>query len=251
LARRLLWRNDQTLRSTADPLAARAGAGPAQLILAIVEAILSPWCDRIQLNTTQAIEVHPQAPAQVPHRDQDMWRDLIGEVEYLVNVMWPLTRFTRDNGATRIWPGTHGGKALVPEPDTLPVAIEMEPGSALLFLGSALHGAGANNTAEVRRGWSSAIRSVGSNPTKTSGSPIRPRWRKPSHRTWRAGGLSPASSQSGNFEGQCPSVLLTNTDTSALGAQDTLRPDQQAMVEAYVQSQTCTHPGRLVREDRP
>jgi ectoine hydroxylase-related dioxygenase (phytanoyl-CoA dioxygenase family) len=77
----------------------------------------------------------------------------IGEVEYLVNVMWPLTRFTRDNGATRIWPGTHGGKALVPEPDTLPVAIEMEPGSALLFLGSALHGAGANNTAEVRRGW--------------------------------------------------------------------------------------------------
>jgi len=41
-----------------------------RLILGIVEAVLSPWCDRIQLNTTQAIAVHPGAPAQLPHRDQ-------------------------------------------------------------------------------------------------------------------------------------------------------------------------------------
>lgn len=223
-----------------------------QLILAIVEAILSPWCERIQLNTTQAIEVHPQAPAQVPHRDQDMWRGPIGEVEYLVNVMWPLTRFTRDNGATRIWPGTHGGKALVPEPDTSPIAIEMEPGSALLFLGSALHGAGANNTVEVRRGLVIGY-SLG--------------WLKPYENQWLAYppevaktfppdlaalvGYRQHRPNLGNFEGQCPSVLLTNTATSALGAQDALRPDQQVMVEAYVQSQTCTHPARLVREDRP
>ncbi|WP_343611834.1 phytanoyl-CoA dioxygenase family protein [Novosphingobium sp.] len=223
-----------------------------QLILAIVEAILSPWCERIQLNTTQAIEVHPQAPAQVPHRDQDMWRGPIGEVEYLVNVMWPLTRFTRDNGATRIWPDTHGGKALAPQPDTSPIAIEMEPGSALLFLGSALHGAGANTTLLVRRGLVIGY-SLG--------------WLKPYENQWLAYppevaktfppdlaalvGYRQHRPNLGNFEGQCPSVLLTNTDTSALGAQDTLRPDQQAMVEAYVQSQACTHPGRLVREDRP
>ncbi|GLV23869.1 hypothetical protein TomTYG45_03110 [Sphingobium sp. TomTYG45] len=55
--------------------------------------MLSPWCDRIQLNTTQAIAVHPGAPAQLPHRDQDMWRGPVGEIEYLVNVMWPLTPF--------------------------------------------------------------------------------------------------------------------------------------------------------------
>ena len=41
-----------------------------RLILGIVEAVLSPWCDRLQLNTTQAIAVHPGAPAQLPHRDQ-------------------------------------------------------------------------------------------------------------------------------------------------------------------------------------
>ena len=57
-----------------------------RLILSIVEQVLSPWCDRIQLNTTQAIAVHPGAPAQFPHRDQDMWRGPVGEIEYLVNV---------------------------------------------------------------------------------------------------------------------------------------------------------------------
>jgi len=39
-------------------------------ILATVEKLLSPWCDRIQLNVAQAIGIHPGAPAQMPHRDQ-------------------------------------------------------------------------------------------------------------------------------------------------------------------------------------
>jgi hypothetical protein len=56
------------------------------LVTGIVERVLSPWCDTIQLNLTQAIAVHPGALPQLPHRDQDMWRGAIGEVEYLVNV---------------------------------------------------------------------------------------------------------------------------------------------------------------------
>src|SRR3546814_2217421 len=42
-------------------------------VLAMVEAALLPWCDRIALNLTQAIEIHPGALPQLPHRDQDMW----------------------------------------------------------------------------------------------------------------------------------------------------------------------------------
>lgn len=85
----------------------RRAAGAAALvqhprILRIVQAVLSSWCECIQLNTTQAIAVHPGAPAQLPHRDQDMWRGPVGEIEYLVNVMWPLNDFTEENGATRI-----------------------------------------------------------------------------------------------------------------------------------------------------
>lgn len=123
-----------------------------RLILGVAERILSPWCDTIQLNVAQAIAVHPAAPPQVPHRDQDMWRGAQGEIEYLVNVIWPLTDFRAENGATLVWPGSHGANALDPKFDGEPVATAMTPGSALLFLGSTLHGAGGNLTDEVRRG---------------------------------------------------------------------------------------------------
>src|SRR5258706_10473768 len=43
-----------------------------KLIQGVAEAILAPWCETIQLNVAQAIAVHPGAPAQLPHRDQDM-----------------------------------------------------------------------------------------------------------------------------------------------------------------------------------
>lgn len=39
-------------------------------ILALADTALGPWCERIQLNLTQAIELHPGALAQFPHRDQ-------------------------------------------------------------------------------------------------------------------------------------------------------------------------------------
>ena len=50
-------------------------------ILTLAEAALGNWCDRIQLNLTQAVEIHPGALAQFPHRDQDMWQGSLGEVE--------------------------------------------------------------------------------------------------------------------------------------------------------------------------
>lgn len=65
------------------------------LALGAAEAVLAPWCDCIQLNTTQAIGIHPGAPAQLPHRDADTWRISPGAAEYLVNVIWQLTPFTR------------------------------------------------------------------------------------------------------------------------------------------------------------
>ncbi|WP_157215283.1 phytanoyl-CoA dioxygenase family protein [Flavisphingomonas formosensis] len=207
-----------------------------RLILGIVEGVLSPWCDRLQLNTTQAIAVHPGAPAQLPHRDQDMWRGPVGEIEYLVNVMWPLTPFTNDNGATMVWPRSHGSSALKPEPVESPLAVEMAPGAALIFLGSTLHGAGTNRTGAVRRGLVVGY-SLG--------------WLKPYENQWLAYppdvarhfapelaalvGYCQHRPNLGNFEGQCPSVLLGNGADLPLGAIDALRPDQQAIVDAYEQ----------------
>lgn len=215
-----------------------------ELVLGVVEQILSPWCDSVQLNLTQAIAIHPGAPPQLPHRDQDMWRGVTGEVEYLVNVMWPLTDYTRDNGATLIWPESHGARALNPEIPPTQFPIEISPGSALLFLGSTLHGAGGNATDEVRRG---AIVSYCLG------------WLKPYENQWLAYppeiarhfeselaalvGYQQHRPNLGNFEGQCPSILLGPQPPARIGAIDALRPDQEALLAEYVAGQNWS-PGR-------
>lgn len=209
-----------------------------ETILGVVGNLLSPWCDTIQLNVTQAIAVYPGAPAQLPHRDQDMWAGSKGETEYLVNVIWPLTAFTADNGATLVWPRTHGAEALTAEPATTPEPAVMTPGSALVFLGSTLHGAGENRSAAVRRGLVVGY-SLG--------------WLKPYENQWLAYPPSVARQFApelaalvgyrqhrpnlGNYEGRCPSILLGDSVPDHIAAADALRPDQEAMMAAYVEDQ--------------
>lgn len=206
------------------------------LVLAVVERILSPCCDRVNLNLTQAIEIHPGALAQFPHRDQDMWQGSKGQTEYLVNVMWPLNPYTADNGATLVWPESHSQRLPVPDGD--PVPIEMQPGSALLFLGSTLHAGGANRTSAVRRGLIVSY-CLG--------------WLKPFENQWLvyppvvARNFSPEIAaligysihrpNLGNVEGQCPSVLLQHPLADHLAATDALRPEQQALLRHYLTAQ--------------
>jgi hypothetical protein len=218
------------------------------LVLGISRRILQPWCDTIQLNLTQALALHPGAAPQLPHRDQDMWRGAVGEMEYLVNVMWPFTRYTHANGATIMWSGSHGARAL--EPGTPPGgrAVELEPGSALLFLGSTLHGAGGNQSNDVRRG---AIVSYCLG------------WLKPYENQWLAYPPEVARSFSpelaalvgyaqhrpnlGNYEGQCPSILLKPHVPERLAATDALRPDQAELVADFVRDQDWPKAGAGVR----
>lgn len=219
-----------------SPLAASLVQHP--LVIAIVQEVLSPWCDCIQLNLTQALALHPGAPPQLPHRDQDMWRGTIGDSEYLVNVMWPFTRYTRENGATILWPFSHGSNALETKLPAGEFAAELEPGSALLFLGSTLHGAGGNQSHEIRRG---AIVSYCLG------------WLKPYENQWLA--YPPAVARQftpelaalvgyrqhrpnlGNYEGECPSILLRDEVPGRFTATDALRPDQEELVAEFVRTQ--------------
>ena len=213
-------------------------------VMAIVEATLRPWCDTVQLNLTQAVEIHPGAPAQLPHRDQDMWQGTKGEVEYLVNVMWPLTTFTHANGATLIYPGTHGLAALDDRNPGEPIAIEAEPGSAILFLGSTLHGGGGNRTALPRQGIIVSY-CLG--------------WLKPYENQWLAYppdvarrfspelaglvGYRQHRPNLGNIEGLCPSVLHGDGLPERTGAIDALRPDQEFAVAEHVARQAAERAG--------
>jgi ectoine hydroxylase-related dioxygenase (phytanoyl-CoA dioxygenase family) len=167
-----------------------------------------------------------------------MWRGTIGETEYLVNVMWPFTRYTRENGATVVWPDSHGQRALDPQPPSGEFPVELEPGSALLFLGSTLHGAGGNASNEIRRG---AIVSYCLG------------WLKPYENQWLAYppevarefnpelaalvGYRQHRPNLGNYEGQCPSLLLKGELPPRIGAVDALRPDQEELVAEFVRAQ--------------
>jgi len=207
-------------------------------ILGIVDAVLGPWCDHFSLNLTQAIELAPGAKAQVPHRDQDMWpcsRYIPPEhgVEFLVNVIWPLTPFTRDNGATLVWPGSHRRQAELLIAPTEAVAAEMAPGSALVFLGSTLHAAGANRTPLPRRGMIISY-CLG--------------WLKPYELPWLA--YPPAIARDfpkrladlagyrvhrpnlGTYEGRCPSLLLGGADET-IHAVDMLLPEQERLISDW------------------
>jgi ectoine hydroxylase-related dioxygenase (phytanoyl-CoA dioxygenase family) len=206
------------------------------VILAVAQQILGPHCDAIQLNVTQAIEIHPGALAQFPHRDQDMWHGADNRHEFLINVIWPLTPFTEHNGATLIWPGSHGGRDA--DRQAAPIASVSQPGDAIVFLGSTLHGAGANRSSTPRRAIVVGY-SLG--------------WLKPYENPWLA--YPPAIARNfprdlaelagyrqhrpnlGNFEGQCPSVLLERDRPQRLGAIDALRPDQALALADFVTNQ--------------
>lgn len=219
--------------------------------LAIARSLLGDHCDTIQLNVCQAIEVHPGEIAQVPHRDQDMWHGPKGGHEYLVNVIWPLTPFRAENGATRVWPGSHGAAALGPPPGDAGHAAECEPGDALVFLGSALHGAGANDTDLPRRAIVVGY-SLG--------------WLKPYENPWLAyppeiarhfsqdlaalAGYCQHRPNLGNVDGQCPSRLLTgplpDPATDHVAAIDALLPGQMSLVAEHVAREEARRMGGAV-----
>ena len=208
------------------------------LILEIVEQMLLPWCERIALNLTQAIEIHPGAPPQLPHRDQDMWQGPKGSLEYLVNVMWPLTTFTRENGGTLLWTGSQLDQDILILPEDDAVVPAVIPGDALIFLGSTLHGGGGNASVVPRRGIIISY-CLG--------------WLKPFELQWLvyppqvARHFSPELASLvgyaqhrpnlGNVEGQCPSILLRDNVPENLPAIDALRPDQATAAEMFVRSQ--------------
>jgi ectoine hydroxylase-related dioxygenase (phytanoyl-CoA dioxygenase family) len=123
-----------------------------QLMLDLMQEILGPHCDWFQLNLTQAVRIHPGQRQQVPHRDHEMWPCPKGGAEYLVNVMWALSDFTAENGATLIWPRSQFDPLVRDMNAADAVVAEMPRGSALVYLGSVTHCGGANRSTAPRSG---------------------------------------------------------------------------------------------------
>ncbi|MEP1471927.1 MAG: phytanoyl-CoA dioxygenase family protein [Halieaceae bacterium] len=121
----------------------------------VADELLLPNCAEYILNIAHVLDRGPGAEDQLIHRDQDVWPKKFtsvigGHVQFASLVA--LGEYTADMGATRVVPGSHRWPTdRVPEAEEIVVA-EMDPGSAVIYLGSVLHGAGANKTDKVRRG---------------------------------------------------------------------------------------------------
>jgi ectoine hydroxylase-related dioxygenase (phytanoyl-CoA dioxygenase family) len=127
---------------------------PHPFYAGVCDAILGPNCALYQLNVAQVMDRGPGAEPQLLHRDEDVWVHLPRpHPEVQVASVIALVDFTEELGATVVAPGSHRWeRGRKPEPGELACA-EMPAGSAVLYLGSTLHGGGRNSTQDKwRRG---------------------------------------------------------------------------------------------------
>ncbi len=122
------------------------------LLCQAADHFLLPNCEDYLFNTGQLIEIAPGETAQMLHRDENAWSHFPAPRPALeVEAMFALTDFTAVNGATRVVPGSHlWPLERTAEPEEI-IQAEMQAGSALFYLGSTLHGGGANRTDRERR----------------------------------------------------------------------------------------------------
>jgi ectoine hydroxylase-related dioxygenase (phytanoyl-CoA dioxygenase family) len=132
-------------------------------LLELCDRVLLPSCARWQLNLGHLLQRGPGAGEQVLHRDELVWSDVPRpHPELQLASVIAFVDFTRENGATRVVPGSHRSPDRelapseqfarpVPEPDEIAYA-EMPAGSAVVYSGGTIHAGGANSTDVPRRG---------------------------------------------------------------------------------------------------
>ena len=122
---------------------------PAAITLA--DKVLKPHCEVYQVGSTTAIEILPGEDAQVLHRDDAIYPMDLLDFEAQISVLWALDDFTEENGATHVLLKEKGISC--PEIATLDDTHQavMPKGSAVVYLGSTIHGGGANHTDAPRK----------------------------------------------------------------------------------------------------
>ena len=133
------------------------------LLLELCDRILLPSCARYQLNLGHLLQRGPGADEQLLHRDEAVWSDVPKPApELQLATVIAFVDFTRDNGATRVVPGSHRWPDRnlspaeqfaqpPPQPEQIAYA-EMPAGSAVVYTGGTIHAGGSNITQVARRG---------------------------------------------------------------------------------------------------
>ena len=133
-------------------------------VLEVADAILLDNCINYRIGSLTAIEIHPGETDQLLHTDDGIYPIKIPGLQLQINAMWALQDFTAENGATRVVLGSHNNKKSYrsyteqqayegPSDDKDPIVQAVMPkGSLLLYMGTTLHGGGANRSDKPRAG---------------------------------------------------------------------------------------------------
>lgn len=120
------------------------------VLLSIADEILHPHCGDYWLSQSELIYLGPEQPAQELHRDDLNWplAATIPNIDLQISCLIAIGDYDKEVGATRVVPGSHlWPKDRVAQEHEI-VQAEMDPGDALVYVGSLVHSGGENKTSD-------------------------------------------------------------------------------------------------------
>lgn len=123
-------------------------------VLGVMDIALLPYCGDYWMSYAGTVFIGPGEKAQELHRDDINWAvpARLG-IDLQVSVMVALGDYDAEVGATMVIPRTHRLPIDQPVDPSLAKSVELEKGDAMIWVGSLLHGGGANQTTDrVRKG---------------------------------------------------------------------------------------------------
>jgi ectoine hydroxylase-related dioxygenase (phytanoyl-CoA dioxygenase family) len=204
-------------------------------LLELMNRILGPFCERIQINVTQGIQIWPGAPAQILHRDDTKFPVRGFNCEFMVNVIIAVDKFTKENGCTRFALGSHKweDRKRRPTEDELSYA-EMEPGEAEIIIGSVMHGGGENRSSAPRAGIVLGYCLGWVRQTENQYLVAPPKVAKNySEELQDLLGYSIHRPNLGMYEGNEPKILFQEDPDQNFVTHDWLTPEQEQLVEKH------------------
>lgn len=220
-------------------------------ILGVMDRALGPYCSTYQVNLTQGIQIYPDEIGQVYHRDDELFPLPHATMECMVNALWAVDDFSKENGATRVLLRSHRAPEIErnPSPDQVCYA-EMPRGSVVIYLGSTVHSGGWNVSSRPRTaivmsyslGW---LRQAENQ--YLAAPPDIARDFPPAMQ--RLVGYSIHQPNLGWYEGQDPNVVMdTSQRVGHLAARDYVTPQANQALRAWAEASLADRPMRSLVE---
>ena len=121
-------------------------------VIEVGDALLLPNCHSYRIGSLTAIQILPGETTQLMHTDDGIYPMRLPGVQLQFSALWSLCDFTEENGATRVFLGSHKKPTFnsygIGDRDEVEGVVQavMPKGSLLFYMGTALHGGGANKT---------------------------------------------------------------------------------------------------------